>query len=197
MPTATRTTGFARILCISPRLPLSLSSTSVDRNAEVCPNSRPLRFSVVQGGWSRLDVSSNVSATSASRIERSPTSWILLVFSALLISGTGCLYYRSTFSSSLLTLSYLMGFIFATQPVFVAVWLRSPKKGLTFTSSNSLSAIWDRRNIATGDPVRYVFCSRSLLKKYANDESDVPGAGQPPRLSTTHFFRGKPETARS
>jgi hypothetical protein len=53
MPTTTGTSGFARILCISPRLPFSPSTTSVDRNAEACPTypsfvltvSEDLRFS--------------------------------------------------------------------------------------------------------------------------------------------------------
>jgi len=53
MPTITGTSGFARILRISPRLPFSPSTTSVDRNAEACPTypsfvltvSEDLRFS--------------------------------------------------------------------------------------------------------------------------------------------------------
>src|SRR5947209_13056498 len=37
IPTTTRTSGFARILRILPRLPLSPFPTSVDQNAEACP----------------------------------------------------------------------------------------------------------------------------------------------------------------
>src|SRR6266699_3506638 len=49
---STGTTGPARILCISPRLPHPLCPTSVERNAEACPPPR-LSFSPLQKGeWS-------------------------------------------------------------------------------------------------------------------------------------------------
>jgi len=82
MPISTGTSGFARILRISPRLPLSPSTTSVDRNAEACPTTHRsfslfLRTSVSHRISGCLDVSSNVSATSVSRVERSPTHRII------------------------------------------------------------------------------------------------------------------------
>src|SRR5881394_1821200 len=61
----------------------------------------------------------------------------------------------------------------SVQSVFVVMWWKSPKKGLTFTSNTSSSATWDTRSIATASPARCVSCSRLLLKKYVYEKKCV------------------------
>ena len=100
MATTTGSWGFARILRIWPRLPLpSFLHLSRAKCGGLLPP--PFVLAVADGLGSlrasgRQDVLSNGFALSEPRVEQSYTSWIPLVFSAVLISATGCLYYRSS-----------------------------------------------------------------------------------------------------
>jgi hypothetical protein len=84
IPTTTGIVGIARILCILPRLPLSLFPTSVDQNAEAfLPTTHHLFLLLLRTSpshmiYGRLHVSSNVPDILASYGEWSYVAEILL-----------------------------------------------------------------------------------------------------------------------